>query len=288
MIHIRKNSRWFWSVLGAAIALQTLPGCKQMSVGRIQNPSPPTPYVDPFASPAPAQRFSAPELTPVPALPAPGHTEPMDPSPLPPSPAPTQPNSNQGGGPTEASAKPSWKKWNIRSLNYFGRKPTKTETQPVTSSVSTDESVSAEPLHSTPAQVIASRQWKPSRRAADGPTLALPSQSTDASGNSDSPEGAPGLDSDSESASHASATGERYAPPIITPGPQYLLNQDDTVNDWPHAPKSSVPSSAVHFRKPLPQRNAEDFAPVDAGSTDAGSTNESSAASVPLLLPPGP
>jgi hypothetical protein len=263
-----------------AVTMAGLSGCKQISTWTNPAPSAATPTNDPFGYTPTETYFHRPELTapapdnslsPVPDLPAPGHSSPTD---LPPSPVPPAPEDASDS----VTARPG-SKWKLRSMNFLSRKESRSAVPASASepSLSSAERSSTNAVRPVPAARSTSRYEAASnsdRSRSNGiepatrrlPITPPPQQLA-----------APSLD-------------ETYTGPVITPGSQYTTGRDVPIESWPHAQRRADDAAAVRLRKPAPLSRVEEFAPptVQAPSQTIAPPALSGTASMPLLLPPGP
>ena len=283
MIKLVSSSRFLW-VIVAAGALVGLSGCQQVTPWMRPTPPVSRPAADPFGYTPTDTYFhrpeAAPELSPVPDLPAPGHSVPTDP-PLPPPPAPAEgANSSNSGDSVTAKSKSMW---NLRPMSFFRRK------EPASDSV----------------QSAANEQPRVSLadRSTTGTETALPVSKIDRTPSP--PMNKTGYRPDAGVVSTGPSTVTRratapnqpaplddsYTGPVITPGAQYTMGRDLPIESWPHTPRTVNNPPVVRLRKQEPRPTAEDFAPrapIQYSTSQPPAPRQSDASTVPLLLPPGP
>ena len=289
MIDLFKLLRLTRTFAGAAVAvglLIGLSGCKQISTWRNAAPFASRPAAEPFGY-SPTDTYfhrpeQTPELTPVPVLPAPGHSVPTD---LPPPPVPAEGANSSGAGDSVTARSKSM--WNLRLMSFFQRKGSRSDAEQSavfeqarattadrpTSGMGTAAPISASrfdrhqsvPMNGTGERSVAhfgSPERSPAEQSFPAP-VQLPSRNE---------------------------FNSSYAGPIITPGAQYRIGHDLPIERWPHAPRTVTAPPVVRLRKFGPQVTADDFAP---GAPRLNSTPQptelpsSNSATVPLLLPPG-
>lgn len=263
----------------ATCALLPLAGCKHVSTWTNVNPSASTPDSDPFGYPPSNDGYlHRPEepLSPVPALPAPGHSPATDP-PIPPAPA--EAGNLAPGESLSAKGKP----WALRPMSFLPRKDARSSSiQPAAEVVDNSNTGSRQTTGAPkPAQLPLTRFERGdvsqlargnSRYVAPvtGPDTTIPQKATSLPANADIPE-------------------NNYTGPVITPGSQYTIGRDVTIQNWPYLPKPATDTPSIKLRKE-PQFTADDFVPAPPAQNARvlPAPAPASPAAVPLLLPPGP
>ena len=289
MIKLFKTSRFTRTFAGTAVAvglLIGLSGCKQVSTWTNVSPFASRPAAEPFGH-SPTDTYfhrpeQAPELTPVPVLPAPGHSVPTD---LPPPPVPAEgANSSNAGDSVTARSKSMW---NLRPMSFFQRKGSRSDAEQSAVYEQTRALTADRPTTGTATAAPIS----PSRfdRHPSVPVSRTEERSVAHFG---SPESFPAarsfsapVQTQSRDDFHTSYTG-----PIITPGAQYRIGHDLPIERWPHAPRTVTAPPVVRLRKQGSQVAADDFAPTAPVLNSTPQPTELpqlDSATVPLLLPPG-
>jgi len=272
-----------------AVTMAGLSGCKQISTWTNPAPSAATPTNDPFGYTPTETYFHRPELTapapdnslsPVPDLPAPGHSSPTD---LPPSPVPPAPEDASDS----VTARPG-SKWKLRSMNFLSRKESRLAVPASASepSLSSAERSSTNAVRPVPAARSTSRY-----EAASGSERSRSyAQSNGAMSNGIEPAARRLPVTPPPQQLAAPTLDETYTGPVITPGSQYTTGRDVPIESWPHAQRRVDDTAAVRLRKPAPLSRVEEFAPptAQAPSQVVAPPAQSGTASMPLLLPPGP
>lgn len=269
-----KTDDFAWAI--AACTIFGLSGCKHISVT-----SPVAPMVAPPAavdgySPGDNGYFHqaepGPGLSPVPNLPAPGHSIPTDPPPPAPAPPDDSTVSNKTPGESVAASKAPWV---LRPMSFLNRKESKTDVQSAATQTETARATPQPVLATTPQPALLPTpdisRWSPGRRE-----LILPRQSTVAASTSQT--------------LNPPATADSYAAPVITPGSQYTAGRNAPIENWPPAKPRTVEQPVVRLRKQPAPVTSELFVPVTPSKSEAVPSSiqpEPSSATVPLLLPPG-
>lgn len=250
-----------------AAALMVSSGCKQVSTWTGPSPLISSP-ADPFESPTTRSLETPdPELTPVPDLPAPGHSVPLDPPPAPPPPMPREARSVPI--PSERVAERPTTRWNLKPINLlkrgFGGHSFDAEAEEPTTSQDAD-----------PGTV--QTQYNGARSNLR-PISAPPAM--------------PKFD-------------DNYTGPVITPGRSYTAGRDVPIENWPHTPQRSVsayapPAYPLAPRVPavspaFPSNPVLSTTPASVNPTPARlvpppereipAMSAPASPSVPLLLPP--
>lgn len=264
-----KTDDFAWAL--AACTIFGLSGCKHISVT-----SPVAPMVAPPASTdgySPGdngyfhQSEPGPGLSPVPNLPAPGHSVPTDLPPPAPAPDDSTVSTKTPGESVAASKTP----WVLRPMSFLNRKESKTEVQSAATQTETSRATAATPQPALLPTPDTSR-WSPGRRE-----LILPRQSTVAAS--------------STQTLNPPATADTYAAPVITPGSQYMAGRNAPIENWPPAKPRTVEQPVVRLRKQPAPVTSELFVPAAPLKTEptvpASIQPEPTSATVPLLLPPG-
>ena len=298
-----QNSRWFSTVLVAALTLSCSTGCKQMSSWKNMSARPSTSTADPFAYPQNSDTyFHQPEgapLSPVPELPAPGpelpspgHSSPMDP---PPPPVPTE-GANAPKGPMGSVTSRLKQLMTPRPVSFFNKRESRSEY------------VESSPMKSQPEVSSATRrpveEYRPSaniERASSRLANQTPQVSNQQSYSEPISKNGPKV---IVTPGYGSSFPAKPLPdgPVITPGSQYLSNpssRDVAIENWPHAQASQQNRGSVHLRKQPAPVSADAFAPAEQPlqlnqsappvlAPPVLAPPAASPASVPLLLPPGP
>lgn len=299
------------SIAFALAALVGASGCQQMSAWTNMSPRVSTPSAAPFGhSPSSDTYFHRPDaapLTPVPDLPGPGHSVPLD---LPPPPAPSEGvNSPKSLG--DAVTTRSKALWNMRPMSFFRRKDERSDTfeamQATTRTSTESPSQAAVKTDRVSASPNIDRARSNIERASS--RLNNPAFATNASGNPTSyepirrPSGPKIIVTPSQQPAQlpTSTLGESHTGPVITPGAQYTIERETPIESWPHARAgtneratanertNANDRAAIHFRRQPPKMSADAFAPTEpAGQSLQFAPPSAGAATVPLLLPPGP
>lgn len=269
--------RYLWTLV-AFVALAPLSGCKQMSAWTNVAPSVSTPSADPFGYPPAGDSYYhrpelAPQLSPVPNLPSPGHSPPLDP---PPPPVPGEAASSRESEDSVA-AKPK-SLWKLPSL--FNRKGTRPEPLP-----SEDEepeptgslgpAAKSLPLPISKPESTSSVGFHSARPVNHGEPAEAKTPSLNAKPAQPEPLPLP----------------DGYSGPIITPGAQYTTGREVGIEEWPHVQRSKVSERvAVRLRHAPSTMSADDFAPQDQQlpAKPVAAQSSSPPATMPLLLAPGP
>lgn len=262
----------------ATCALLPLAGCKHVSTWTNVSPSAPAPDADPFGYPPSSDGYiHRPEapLSPVPALPDPGHSVPIDP-PIPPAPA--EAGNLAPGESISAKGKP----WALRPMSILPRKDSRSSAIQPAADVVENSHAKSNPSLATPKPA----QLPLSRLEHD----AMP-QSVRTNSSQVAPTSVPGTGSLQTAPSRPLRNDfaeETYTGPVITPGSQYSVGRDIAIENWPHAQRPATDHATLKLRKE-PQFTADDFVPA----TPAQNSNllpppgPASPAAIPLLLPPG-
>ena len=287
MIKHFKTSRFTQTFFGTAVAVGLLigsSGCKQVSSWKNVSPFASRPAAEPLGY-SPTDTYfhrpeQAPELTPVPDLPTPGHSVPTD---LPPPPAPAEgANSSNAGDSVTARSKSMW---NLRPMSFFQRKGSRSDAE---QSAVFEQTRRPNTDRATTGTVAPLSQSRYDRH-----------QSVSTSGTGErsvahigSPGGSPAEQSFPAPVQSPSRNdfNSSYTGPVITPGAQYRIGHDLPVESWPHAPRTVTAPPAVRLRKQGPQVSADDFAPTAPVLNSTPQPTElpqSDSATVLLLLPPG-
>lgn len=264
---IRFNiDRFAWVLV--ALAVVGVSGCKQVSTRSAVAPSV-SPPMAPYGYDPPDDTYlhrpeSAPRLEAVPSLPAPGHTSPIDPPP--PAPAPDDSAAIPTGDSITAAKAP----WALRPMSFFNRKDAKSDVRPATADAG-QQQASAPGKQPTLLPKPESTRWAPTNRE-----IVLPRQAS-------SVPNAPNV--------MPRSLDDSYTGPVITPGSQYTAARNAPIEDWPRANRQVAEYPAVRLRKQPEPISSDAFVPVaptQQRPLPASIQPEPSAATVPLLLPPGP
>ncbi len=291
MIKLFKTSRFtqtfFWTAVAAGLLIGSS-GCKQVSSWKNVSPFASRPAAEPFGY-SPTDTYfhrpeQTPELTPVPDLPAPGHSVPTD---LPPPPAPAEgANSSNGGDSVTAKSKSMW---NLRPMSFFQRNGSRSDAEQSAVYEQTRASTADRPTTGTATAAPIS----PSRfdRHPSVPVGRTEERSVahfgSPIGSSELSPAARGMSAPVQSQS----LDDSYTGPVITPGAQYRIGHDLPIESWPHAPRTVNTPPVVRLRKQSPHVTADAFAPTAPVLNSTARPTElppSDSATVPLLLPPGP
>lgn len=301
-----QNSRWFLSVVVAALTLASSSGCKQMSSWKNMSLRPSTSTADPFAYPQNSDTyFHQPEgapLSPVPDLPAPGPelpspgpSSPMDP---PPPPVPSE-GANAPKGPRGSVTSRLKQLMTPRPVSFFNKREVVSETAE-TSPRNSQPAVS----NSTRRPVVAAEEYRPSanieRASSRLANQSLPVDNSQQSYSEPAPKSGPKIIVTPGYGSSFPAKPLADGP-VITPGSQYMPNpmgRDVPIEKWPHTQMAEPKRGTVHLRKQPAPVSADAFVPAEqlppqaqpvlAPPVLAPPAASPSPASVPLLLPPGP
>jgi hypothetical protein len=154
-------------------------------------------------------------------------------------------------------------------MSFFNRKDGKSEIRPATSD-SNEQPATAQAKPQTLVPKPETNRWMPSGRE-----VVLPRQ---ASNSSNVPGTSP------------RQLDDNYTGPVITPGSQYTAGRNAPIEDWPRAKRQVAEYPAVRLRKQPEPVSSDAFvplAPAQQTPLPASIQPEPSAATVPLLLPPG-
>jgi hypothetical protein len=173
-------------------------------------------------------------------------------------------------------------------MSFFQRKATRSET--VESAGNDDSSTSSTERPMTTART-ARPEFSPQRFERTSSVAARKANDGFGSGHG-MPERSSTVQKTAEPA-QSPTPDESYTGPVITPGAEYTIGRDLPIESWPHAPRTVNGPLAIRLRKNDYQAKADDFAPAapPLNSTPVPTElprSDSGAASVPLLLPPGP
>ena len=299
-----QNSRWFSSVVMAALTLASSSGCKQMSSWKNMSLRPSTSTADPFAYPQNSDTyFHQPEgapLSPVPdlpgpgpELPSPGPSSPMDP---PPPPVPAEgANAPKAPGGSVTSRLKQW--MTPRPVSFFNKREVRSETVDSSSLKSQPT-----PSNSTRRPVVAAEEYRPSanieRASSRLANQAPPMSNSQQSYSETAPKSGPKI---IVTPGYGSSFPAKPLPdgPVITPGSQYTPNpmgRDVPIEKWPHTRVAETNRGTVPLRKQPAPVSADAFVPAEQFPPQAQpelappvlAPPAASPASVPLLLPPGP
>jgi len=277
MIYNLKMSRLL-RVTVATCALLPLAGCKHVSTWSNVSPSVSTPTADPFGYPPSSDGYlHRPEspLTPVPALPDPGHSIPIEP-PVPPPPA-------EAGNPAPGeSISAKGKPWALRPMSFLPRKDARSNAvQPANELVEKSPEKTTQgvgmgkpsPLPLSKFDSTAAPQVRQNSKVLSSADTAFHSK--------------PKLTAPSSEGN--GFVDESYTGPVITPGSQYTIGRDVAIQDWPHTQRPATGHQATLKLRKEPQFTADDFVPVAPPQTSEllPPPAAASPAAVPLLLPPG-
>lgn len=268
-------------IFGAAIAtcvLLPLAGCKHVSTWTNVSPSASMPDSDPFGYPPSNDSYlHRPEepLSPVPALPDPGHSVPIDP-PVPPAPA--EAGNLAPGESLSAKGKP----WALRPMSFLPRKDSRSGPIQPASKVADSSDAKSSPTLPTP---------KPVQLPISNLEPGVAPQAARVNSGLVAPAAGPAIGTQ-QSATSRSTTSDfaekAYKGPVITPGSQYTIGREIAVENWPYTQRPVTDHATLKLRKE-PQFTADDFVPA----APAQNSNllpppaPASPAAVPLLLPPG-
>ncbi len=262
----------------ATCALLPLAGCKHVSTWTNVSPSASTPDADPFGYPPSSDGYlHRPEapLSPVPALPDPGHSVPIDP-PIPPAPA--EAGNLAPGESISAKGRP----WALRPMSFMPRKDSRSSAvQPAAEVVENSHAKSSPSLGAPKAAQLPLSKFEPNvtpQAVRTNSRLVAPATGLNA-GNPQPATSRPGQSDFAE---------ETYTGPVITPGSQYSVGRDIAIQNWPYTQRPATDRSTLKLLKE-PQFTADDFVPAAPAQNSnlLPPPGPASPAAVPLLLPPG-